>query len=90
MCNFPSPLPPPNPQIKKCRHILQFLSVALILISILGVIVRDIFTIITYLLMVFLLYLGWAQFNWCFTLIFFLLSLTNFIGAVIALIGMYL
>lgn len=90
MCNCPEPLPPPNDQIKKCRLILQILAAGLVVISILCILAGNIFGIFMYLLLIYMLFMSWSQFNWCFALVFFLFSVTDFIQNVIVLIGMYL
>ncbi len=88
MCNCPEPLPPPNEQIKKCRLILQGLGAGLLIISILAIVARDIMNVFMYLLLLYMLYMSWSQFNWCFALVFFLFSVTDFIQITILLIGM--
>lgn len=90
MCQCPEALPPPNDQIKKCRIILQGLAAGLLLISILSIMAENIFGLLMYLLLIYLLFMSWTQFNWCLTLVFFLFCVTDFIQSTILLIGMYM
>ena len=90
MCQCPDPLPPPNEQIKKCRTILQALAAGLLIICVLSILAGNFFGMLMYLLLIYLLYMGWTQFNWCITLVFFLFCITDFIQTTILLIGMYL
>lgn len=90
MCNCPDPLQPPNPQIQKCRLMLQVLAAGLVIISGLAIAAGDIFSVFMYGLLGYMLFMSWSQFNWCFALIFFLFSVTNFIQTLIIIIGLYL
>lgn len=88
MCHCPEPLPPPNDKIKKCRIILQVLAVGLLLITIMAIVAKDIMNVFMFLLLFYMLYMSWTQFNWCFALVFFLFCFTNLIQVTILLVGM--
>jgi hypothetical protein len=72
-----------------CRLILQILAGGLLLLIVLSIIAKSFYGIFMYLLLIYILYMSWSQFNWCLTLLFFLFCVTDFIQSTIMLIGMY-
>lgn len=87
MCQCPTPLEPPNEKIGTCRRLLQLLAACQLVVLILAIFANDFMNSIMYGFLIFILYAGWCQFNWCLILGFFLISAMNAIQMIILLIG---
>lgn len=91
MCQcLPDPLEPPNAKIKQCRMLLQILCASVAVMGTLSIVSGDVFGVLNYLIYAYLLYMGWATFNWCILLLLFLFLFLQMVQVLLVFIGMYL
>lgn len=76
MCLFgcPEELPAPNQTLKNCRLILQCLAVGLAVLSLFSILAGQLFGVLMFCLLAYLLWVGWARLNWNIVMMFFLYS----------------
>ena len=67
---------------------MQMLCASLIVLAVFALLTRDIFAIFNYLIYAYILYMGWAMFNWCIVLLFFILMFGQLVESAILIIGM--
>lgn len=73
MCEFPDSLPATTPALSRARLIMQLMAAGLFLVALFAILAQEFFFIIYALLLAYMLYVGWAKFDYIWTLYFFLI-----------------